>query len=143
MKHFFIGYIQMIQHIPGCIICYEYNQLKLYHSFFIKSKDLAVLNISCYKTINYLLKSWIITFSINSFVVVYPWITQPTNIICKNIFVFNLIIYPFAIFWWSLAIQNLIWHFLIWSYSHICWISFFSFYFYKYFWTYFILSSCR
>ena len=49
MKHFFKGYIQMIQHIPGCIICYEYNQLKLYHSLFIKSKDLAVLNISCYK----------------------------------------------------------------------------------------------
>lgn len=41
----------MIQHIPGCIICYEYNQLKLYHSLFARAvhTDHAILNISCYK----------------------------------------------------------------------------------------------
>ncbi len=100
------------------------------------------MNICCDKTINYLLKSWIITFSINYFVVIHPWLSQPTIIIRINIFVFNLIDYPITIFWWRLAIKNLIRRFLIWSYSHICWIGFFSFYFYKYFLNYWIFSFC-
>jgi hypothetical protein len=97
-----------------------------------------ILNICCNQTINYLLKSRSYTFSMNYFVVIIPWITQPININWINMILFNLIIYPVTIFWWSLVIQNLIWHFLIWSNSHIRWIFLFSFNFYKYFWTYLI-----
>ena len=59
---------------------------------------------------------------------------------CEN--VLNVIDYCITLFRWSLAIQNLIRHFLIWSYYQICWICFFSFYFYKFFWTYLIFSFC-
>lgn len=48
-----LGYIQMIQHIPGSVVCYDQDQISLFHYLFTRniqnSQNISTLFINCYK----------------------------------------------------------------------------------------------
>ncbi len=43
-----LGFIQMIQHIPGSIICYDFFQVRYFHTMFVRANN--CLHLSCYRS---------------------------------------------------------------------------------------------
>lgn len=101
------GYIQLIQHIPGSIICFNYEQICLFHNAFLKQQNTIenILSINSSKQ-DYFVNTTINSCNLNFFEIGLRKLNPPQLVPLSCMFTTNSMSKESLIQWFNLIIQG-------------------------------------